>query len=199
MINAAQLLVGKIQRGVPVIRCQGMPVRLIIHAHTIGAHAEKFIDRFRGEHGLSHRVRHTILVIRAFNGNPRTRCGQRDKPMRIERQLLHLPGEPRQARHKIIRKFPCHVLDAFLAATTRPAKTIRARARAARSGGRAERNAFIERRRHHCQFAEPRMAERDYFICVRERLRFQIIHHARQSPRPAIQHAPIIAGIRRIK
>ena len=199
MINPAKLLVGEIQGGVPVRRRQSVPVRFVIHADAIRAHAKKFINGFRREHGLLHRIRHAVLIIRAFNRNPRTRRGQRDEPVCIERQLLHLAGELRESRHEVVAIFPRHVLDAFLAAATRPAKTIRARARAARTSGRAERNALVKRGRHHREFAEPRMAERDDFIFVHERLRLQIIHHARKSPRPAEQHAPIVAGIRGIK
>src|SRR5215469_4958589 len=44
MVNAAQLLVGKIERGVPIARREGVAVLLVIHAHTIGAHAEELID-----------------------------------------------------------------------------------------------------------------------------------------------------------
>ncbi len=66
MINPAKLLVGKIQRGVPVIRRQCVPVRFVIHAHAVRADAQKFIDRLRRQNCLFDGVRHAILVIRPF-------------------------------------------------------------------------------------------------------------------------------------
>ena len=161
MINPAQLLVGKIQRRRPIVRRQSVPVRFVIDAHAVRAHAQKRIHRLGRQHGLFDRVGNAILVVRAFHGNPRTRRRQCDVPMRVERQFLHLAGEFLEPRHEVIREFPRHVLDAFLAAATGAAETVRAGPGAARPGGRAERDAFIKGRRHHHQFAEPRMAQRD--------------------------------------
>src|ERR1700744_5606700 len=99
-------------------------MRVVIDPHAVRAGTEKSIYRSRGENGLFDGVGHTVLILRAFDGDPWARRGESDIPIGVKRQFVHLAGEILEARHKVIGKFTGHILDAFLAATARSAKTI---------------------------------------------------------------------------
>ena len=60
--HPAQIFVGEVQRGVPVLGWESVPVRLEVHPHTVCVGSEEFIHRSRGENRLPDRIGHADFI-----------------------------------------------------------------------------------------------------------------------------------------
>jgi hypothetical protein len=121
----AQLVVGKIQNRLPVIRRQQMCSGTDVDIQMFWS-VQKFINWFGREIGLHERVGAGTGIVQPVRRDEKPRCNQRDEPVLGKRQLLNLAGKLRQARTEPLWKSFRGVFQPLFSAASFAIETVSA-------------------------------------------------------------------------